>query len=346
MVETRSHGLGKTCLCVLGDLCGPAGENADSNTTEARLNPRHKTLLKTVIGLALLIGLVVLVERAIGWAALLAPWRSLQPGPLAAAIILIFTTYGLRALRVHDYFRHETRGRFAAVLRLSLQHNLLNNLLPARSGELSFPVLMARQFAIPAMRSMPALLWFRLLDLHTLLTGALLVTGDALLGPVWTLPLGLAWLLLPWLGHRLFARRLARWSLPADRLGAFLHRLVQALPLEAAPFWRSWLWTLLNWGIKLAVFAWVLELFAPMAFAAAWTGVIAGDLTSVLPVHGVAGAGTYEAGVVAGLLPFGVDARSALQAAVNLHLFVLGCTLLSGLLSLTLPARRRGDNAE
>jgi uncharacterized membrane protein YbhN (UPF0104 family) len=74
-----------------------------------------------------------------------------------------------------------------------------------------------------------------------------------------------------------------------------------------------------------------------MPWAAAVMGVAAGDITSVLPIHGVAGAGTYEAGVVAGLVPFGLPASAAVQAAVNLHLFVLGSTLLSGLLSVFLP---------
>ena len=308
------------------------------------MQPRHKTLLKTVIGLALLIGLIVLVERVIGWATLLAPWRTLAPVPLAAAIILVFCTYGLRALRVHDYFRADTAGHFTTVLRLSLQHNLLNNLLPARSGELSFPVLMSHHFAIPPLRSVPALLWFRLLDLHTLLACGLLVTGDALLGPGWAWPLTLGWMLLPWLGFRVFVPRLARWELPEGKLGALLHKAAQALPLNAALFWRSWLWTLTSWVIKLAVFAWILGLFADMSTAAAWVGVIAGDLTSVLPVHGVAGAGTFEAGVVAALLPFGLDAKTALQAAVNLHLFILGSILLAGSLSLFLPARRAADH--
>ncbi|VAW96580.1 hypothetical protein MNBD_GAMMA20-1008, partial [hydrothermal vent metagenome] len=59
-----------------------------------------------------------------------------------------------------------------------------------------------------------------------------------------------------------------------------------------------------------------------------------------------AGAGTFEAGVVAALLPFGIDAKTALQAAVNLHLFILGSTLLAGLLSLALPARRQSGDGE
>ena len=85
----------------------------------------------------------------------------------------------------------------------------------------------------------------------------------------------------------------------------------------------------------------VLRLFLPMPVAAAVWGAMAGDLTSILPVHGVAGAGTYEAGVVAGLLPFGVAAQPALQAAVNLHIFLLGATLLGGALGFLINGRVR-----
>jgi hypothetical protein len=49
---------------------------------------------------------------------------------------------------------------------------------------------------------------------------------------------------------------------------------------------------------------------------------------------------------VAGLAPFGINPTEALQAAVNLHLFVLGCTLLSGLLSLLLPGQSSAPSSE
>ena len=115
-----------------------------------------------------------------------------------------------------------------------------------------------------------------------------------------------------------------------------LARAREGLPQTPAAFWRAWLWTQINWWVKLAVFAWILRLFAPMPAAAAVMGALGGDLTSVLPVHGVAGAGTYEAGVVAALIPFGVEAWTALAAAVNLHLFVLGLSAAGGALALLL----------
>jgi glycosyltransferase 2 family protein len=314
----------------------PAQIAQNQANTEAR-PPRHP-LLRYLAGVMLLLGLVLAVDYWVGWSALLRPWLSLAPEQLAAGIILIFLSYGLRALRVHDYFLADTRGQFGVTLRLSLQHNLLNNLLPMRSGELSFPLLMKRCFSVPAIRSVPGLLWFRFLDLHTLIAFALLVISEPFVGQQLAMVLGLLWLTVPWLGFRLSAFWQTRLAHSSGKIGSFARRILESLPQQPRQFWRSWLWTLLNWSIKLAVFAWILTLFSDMPLGTAWIGATLGDFTSVLPIHGMAGAGTYEAGVVAGLVPLGIAADAALLAAVNLHLFVLGCTLLSGLVSLLLPS--------
>ena len=320
----------------------PEQHDVNAQAGTQRQDPQPKgPMLRYLTGALILLAFAVFVEAFIGWAALLAPWKTLQLAPLAGAIILVFLTYALRALRIYDYFRADIRGRFAPCLRLSLQHNLLNNLLPMRTGEISFPLLMSRYFDIAPLRSVPTLLWFRLLDLHTLLAGGLLIAGDRLFGRESSLLLATAWMILPWLTYRLYRPLTQALSRHPGRVQKFAASALQGLPHQPGLFWRSWLWTLCNWTVKLAVFAWVLNLFADTGFAAAWVGATAGDLTSVLPIHGVAGAGTYEAGVVAGLLPFEIDAANALQAAVNLHLFVLGCTLLSGLLSLALPGAGR-----
>ncbi|TVR63092.1 MAG: UPF0104 family protein [Candidatus Competibacteraceae bacterium] len=296
------------------------------------------------LGLALLLGVVVGVQWAIGWPQLLAPWRTLAPTTLALAVLLASLSYVARAVRVYDYFLPETRGGFAACLKLTLLHNLFNNLLPMRAGEVSFPVLLNRYFAMPLPRSLAGLLWFRLMDLHALAAVALVAVGGHWLNGWQVGLLTLIWLGLPW--------GLFRWS-PTAALAGFGHRLpprwqdrlTQAragLPKTPAAFWRAWFWTLSNWLVKLAVFAWILQWFAPMPAAAAWLGAIGGDLTSVLPVHGIAGAGTYEAGVVAALLPFGVPATAALAAAVNLHLFMLGLSLAGGALALGLKIKVKG----
>ena len=65
-----------------------------------------------------------------------------------------------------------------------------------RSGELSFPLFMSRYLEIPVQRSVPALAWFRFLDLHTLIGLAFLVAAQYFFSS-WWLP---SILLVLWLG--------------------------------------------------------------------------------------------------------------------------------------------------
>jgi uncharacterized membrane protein YbhN (UPF0104 family) len=254
---------------------------------------------------------------------------------------LVLTSYAMRAVRLYVYFREAMQGQFLLALKLMLQHNLANNLLPMRSGEVSFPVLMYSYFQIPLGRSVPALLWFRVFDLHSLLLLALWALGNQWFNPYLMGLVLILWLAVPWLlfvfNHWLLAH--LSGSQPGRFVG-FLVKLLQGAPGDQGLLFKIWFWSLLNWLVKLVAFAWVLALFAQVGVAAALLGVIGGELTSVLPVHGVAGAGTYEAGIVAALLPFGVTAETAIAAAVNVHLFLLGASLIGGLLSLL--GRRRG----
>ena len=109
--------------------------------------------------------------------------------------------------------------------------------------------------------------------------------------------------------------------------------------MPAAKLWRCLGWALLNWGIKLTAFALVLVVFAEVDLFAGTIGAVGGELTSVLPIHGLAGAGSYEAGVLAFLYGLGVDYELALAAGINLHLFLLSVTLVLGMLGQLLPVR-------
>mgnify|MGYP006426284293 CR=1 FL=1 len=289
--------------------------------------------LRVAIGVAIAIAFVASVQYYIGWPALLRPWRELPAIMVVLPALLLLVSHGLRALRVHGYFGMPVRGRRLDCLKVVLRHNLLNNLMPMRSGELAFPVLMQRHFGVRAVVSVPGLLWFRLLDLHSI--GLLALPVLAPVAPPGALATAaLAWLLLPWL---FFRRGRSHLAAAVARAPARLRRLLEpalaAVPADSGRFWSSWGWTLGTWAIKLAAFAWVLLLFAPLEPSAALSGAIGGELTSVLPVHGVAGLGTYEAGVVAALAPAGGEPATLVRAAVNLHLFVLGITLVAGALA-------------
>jgi len=309
-----------------------------STGTAGRLR-RTVPLAGWILGLILFVAVIGLVQAFVGWEKLLAPWRAVPVGVLAASFGLVFGSYALRTIRVHRYFDPDTRGGFLRSFRLILLHNLFNNLLPMRSGEASFPILMKREFAIPFSRSVPGLFYLRLLDLHFLLAlgAAVLLFHRG--------PLGWAALFclipLPYLAFVLEGRLRSLAGGETRGIRGLAERALDGLPGRPAVFWWTWLWTGVNWAVKLLVFAWILRAFIAVSYPTALLGSVTGELSSVLPIHGVAGAGTYEAGVAVGLLPRGVEARTALEGGVNLHLFVLGASLLSGALALLIPVKPR-----
>ncbi len=303
-----------------------------------------------LLGALLLGGLVLAVELTLGWGKLLAPWLTLAPSVLAALVLLSALSYLMRAVRVYDWLclgdpGAGCAGHFPAMLRLTILHNTANNLMPMRTGELVFPWLMGRYFGHGFFPATAALLWIRLLDLHFL---ALLAIGIAWLRqPSWVWPvLALAWVsalgLLGLVG-RLDASGWVRAGQGRLRrtLAKTLRLLAGAAPASHWRVARIYLWTALTWLTKFLAFATLLRHFLPVDLWQALVGVMGAELSSVLPFHGIAGTGSYELVAVAALVPAGVDPRAALAGAGNLHLFVLGVTLLLGALAFLLP--RPGD---
>jgi hypothetical protein len=289
----------------------------------------------------LLAGLVVLAERSVGWGALLKPWKETEPATLAGALGLVLASYAIRTVRIHDYFHPATVGGFPRTFRLVLVHNLFNNLLPMRSGEASFPLLMAREFRVPFSRSIPGLVYLRVLDLHfVLLLGVGILLWET--GP-WAWILVLFFAPLPYASFRVQERLRNTLRVREGRIVKVLQEIAQGLPTSSGLFWKTWLWTAANWSVKLLVLAGILRMFTPMPFSFALMGSTTGELSTVLPFHGIAGAGTYEAGVMASLIPLGVDLEAALRAAVNLHLFVLGASISTGVVAVLTPMQGKNQ---
>ena len=292
-------------------------------------------------GLSILIfsGFVYWIEKEYRWINMLSVWRTLNLKDLLMAFFLIGLGYISRAARVY-YFRHDRFNRFSVVVRVVLWHNLFNNLLPMRSGEAAFPLLMQKYISIPARDSIPALLWFRFLDLLFLMA----LSGLALdLGRTAPILKGTGFLLA--LLSFVLALSARRWiiNLIAHRPARgfkLLRKLIGGIPENRAILAHSVLWTSITWSVKLLAFSWLLMKFAGIAWPVALLGGIADELSSVFPIHGVAGAGTYEGAVVAVLFTLGTQTSHALQAAINLHLFVLTSSVVSVFLAF-IPMKSR-----
>ena len=238
------------------------------------------------------------IEWYLGWHVLLTAWQALSPGMVLVAIAMVQGSYLMRAFRIYDYFRKETADRYFVCIKISLYHNLINTLLPFRAGELSFPWLLSRYFGIGFIQSGTALLWFRFLDLHVIaLFGIIVFVSEKWLTHSQGAMLMVLLVCLPMVVFRLQGKLLQQaQQYQAHHLGRLVTKALAAFPQTATTVWRTWLITLCNWLIKIAALAFILMLFADSSYRAACLGVIAGDLTSVLPLHSPGGFGSYALG--------------------------------------------------
>lgn len=296
-----------------------------------------KRFLPFALQLAVLLAFGLAIEHWWGFSRLLAPWAGVAPTLVLLAVSAQLASYALRALRIYLAEPRIPRGvaRWAQCLQLILLNNALNLLLPARTGEASFPLLMQRLFGVPVAEGAGTLLWLRLLDLNVLGVLALLTFAPGVLPlPAGGWPaLALAALLAPlampalhrWLSQRLAAR--------AGKGSALARKLLVGVPSAARQVWLDLSLSWAAWGLKLAGFTAVLAALSALSPLAALLGVIGGDLSTVLPIHTPGGFGTYEAGVIAFAAPLAAPTPELLAAAVNLHLLVLGIALSAGALA-------------
>lgn len=286
-----------------------------------------KLWIKRAVGLFLTVMLLAWVVTGARWQGVIASFGQLTAVQLAVATAAFAATYVLRGARVFDEFRAETGARFAAIMRLTLIHNAMINIVPFRGGEAAFPLLLTRWFGVPTTRAVVALLWLRIQDAFVVL---------ALAAFVWP---GLHWALrLAWIA----AVVCAAWWIPAwasrhpeledsaGRLRSAVHKIRAALAESTREHLRGWMWTISNWSLKLLAEAWLLAALMRTPLAPGLAGALGVELASILPVQGVAGFGTYEAGGAALAAAHGVTFADGLNAALALHLFVIACALLGG----------------
>ena len=279
---------------------------------------------------------ILIVQWLWGWSNIVKPWAALSLPAVFVAATFIIISYQLRTLRIYDYFTREISGRWWLNLKLVLIHNTLNNLLPMRSGEVSFPLLMKRYFNIEFHHSLPALLWFRLLDLHTVLGIVIIPFVHTNVSPVISIPVMLLWLSIPFVAY-LLKNFLLLHIKDSSRLRIFIRKTLLGLPTNGWQFTKCWFLTLINWALKILVLVWLLGQFINATFITKLSAIIGGELTSVLPFHAPGGFGTYEAGIATPLVQF-IDTELAIQSAINVHLFILSVSIIGGVAGYLIPA--------
>ena len=271
------------------------------------------------------------------------------------AFALYAGSYGGRALRLAALL--PGAPAFGRLCSVSARHNLLNLVLPFRSGEASLPLMLKAEAGRPLAEGVAALLVARVLDLlcvtsYFLLGGALRAGGgqDAHAPRV---ALVLAGVLCALVVMRPGARWLARATLSEGRVGGFVQRLAGHVgTVGTRRLAGATAVSFLTWGLTYAAcYALVLAMAGPGPVGTALARVSVADslvgssllhLTAILPINTIAGAGAWEAGWTAGYVLAGVDEIAAFASAVGSHVLIFAfIALLGGLAFL----RRRGTRA-
>ena len=283
---------------------------------------------------------IALVQHYYGWQAIISTWQLASGAQVIGSLLLLFFTYAMRAARIYYYFPSAQRCSFASSLKVMLLHNLLNNLLPMRTGEASFPLLMRHEFATSLTTATSLLLLFRVMDLHILLiVGGIcyLALGQHFALAAWflvctmLLPLSL----FPLLNR--FKLRSNQW--PTNLFTHYLQRFLRVVPAHFYGYLSMWVLSWLNWGIKIVIFTYILLWFAPDTWSAL-TACFAGELSAIFPIHTPAGLGTYEAAMVGISALMGVRGDWILFAGVQLHLFIIISTCLGAIVGYLIPSQK------
>jgi len=202
----------------------------------------------------------------------------------------------------------------------------VNNLLPAKLGEIAKAAYLTRAKGIPAAVSLCAVFWERLADLNVVLAFSVGIGLWYGLTPLY-LPL-LCGMVVIWTALLLLFRfpgafiRMA-CILPAGRLRDFAGSTIERLgDAQKRP---KWLWLLLySFAVWCSFILFTFWFFAVVCgnnigIMGAALVCIAGGVGMILPSM-PASLGAYEAGVVAALVILGADKEAALSAALTLHM--------------------------
>ena len=319
---------------------------------------------KAALGLVITLALFRFLFEFVDLEDLRALLRNLRWGPWLLGGVLWMGVYAARTAR---FLLLAPRTPPGTMFWISSVHTLLLRLLPFRTGELSYGILVRRAGTAGLGESLLGLLLLRIMDATTVVVVfcvTLLAWGGAYLGDR---SLGVAVaagagavgvfvvLALPRLLRSVVvgARRAATWlGLSETRVAALALRrgggAVDAFTgIDRRTLALLGLVSLVQWMLTFGTFYAILSACStPVGPAQTILGATASVVTGFLPVGGIGTFGTLEAGWALGFVLVGLDEATAVATGFGVSLSTLGYSVLPGLLgwwALGRGGRRQGE---
>jgi uncharacterized protein (TIRG00374 family) len=306
-------------------------------------------------------GAVAYVASTLNWQLVQGLLIGLDWGWLLLAWSVFLVNYVLRTLRFRTLIPASRSIPFRKMFSVASLHGMFNYLMPARSGEFSFLVLLKLQLSVPATGGAATLVTARFLDVLVVamfLPAALAAFGGRL-GPALVrnalvasgllvgLGIGVLWLarhspqiLSPVHNQDLTERQNLLRSLRKRVQTAWWGLLEGFRRIDQKGQYRQlWLLTTCIW---LCVYTNTYLVVRSLGYEISYLHIAVVTIimvpTKLLPLQGFANLGTHELGWVAGLVLLGLSHETSLTIAAGSHvilfLFVLALGTLGAVLSL------------
>ncbi len=289
--------------------------------------------VKFISSLIFFLIFIYFIEKFLGWKTIIKTWSKFTLTEILVCFILFSFSYLIRSLRLYLYIFNKFKWLpFIKSFGIMLVHNFFNNIMPMRTGEAAFPLLLKKEFQISFNSSLPALLWFRLFDLTCLSIIGLITLKFEIIPTFSKYALSLIILISPFIIWILNKKLLPVIDNRNNGLFKLFEKILRSLPEKLSKFCLTYFLTMANWIIKILIFTFIIVSLIDINILTAILGSISGELSSILPIHGFAGAGTYETGVVAGLMLYNIPLKTAVSAATSLHLFILSATIITSII--------------
>lgn len=311
-----------------------------------------RRIVTTLLGAVISLAVVAYLVEGLDWQTMHRTFVNLDWTWLLMAWLIFTLNYILRTIRFRILLSKKVP--FLSLFPIASLHGMLNYLLPSKSGEISFPLLLNHRLQVPLAESTATLVTARFFDFATIAFFLPIV----LLAFQQYLPLemiyvslafcGLFYVLLAGVLYFLKRPRIScvggNWEGVLGRLKAAWLKMVEYLRSidQRGQYWRLWLITI---GIWLCVYTNLYLILLSIGYNLSYAQVIVVNIitvpTALLPFRGFANMGTHEVSWVAALMLFGKTREMSLSIAVSSHVILLLFVSLMGLVGLIISVLTR-----
>ncbi len=318
-----------------------------------RENMNHK-LLKLLLGIIITILLAILLVSQIQMSDLIKTLTGINPWYIILGFILYFFSYIFRAFRFYILLNQGVRLK--NLFDIVCVHNMVNSILPARTGELSYIYILKKNHNKNTGEGIATLFVSRIFDIVSIsilfFMSALIIRDlpEIIMKAIWIIMFFLIFItffLIAFLCRggnflNIFRSLFVRFNLGSKYFTDYLLRKGDE---TVKSFNKIKSKTILFWTFMLSILIWIsnyfiiymllrsMDVFLPLQIVVLGATFVL--LTSVLPIQGLAGFGTTELVWTAVFVPLRLPLEIAVISGFSYHIIIIVYYLILGIYGMT-----------